>query len=104
MMHGLLLRYCKEATDTGKAVPSPGGGGTPIHYLYGYAPPNGVVILKFVILERGIHFRGCFLERGIIFRTHKSSSFVSSHLKLFKINSVQCVNKQSVVLLLHPVF
>ena len=34
--------------------------------------------------------RGCdseapdFLERGIIFRTHKSSTFVSSHLKLFK--------------------
>ena len=23
-----------------------GGGGTPIHYLYGYVPPNGVVILK----------------------------------------------------------
>ena len=33
-----------------------GGGGTPIHYLYGlYVPPNGVVIL-----ERGIHFRGVF--------------------------------------------
>ena len=30
-----------------------GGGDTPIHYLYGYVPPNGVVIL-----ERGIHFRG----------------------------------------------
>ena len=33
-----------------------GGGGTPIHYLYRYVPPNGVVILK--LLERGIHFRG----------------------------------------------
>ena len=33
-------------------------------------------------LERGIHFRGVCLERGIIFRTHESSSFVSSHLKL----------------------
>ena len=31
-------------------------------------------------LERGIHFRGVFLEWGIIFRTHESSSFVSSHL------------------------
>ena len=30
-------------------------GGTPIHYLYGYVAPNGVVIL-----ERGIHFRGVF--------------------------------------------
>ena len=23
---------------------APGGGGTPIHYLYGYVPPNGVVM------------------------------------------------------------
>ena len=29
-------------------------------------------------------FQRRFLERGIIFRTHESSSFVSSHLKLFK--------------------
>ena len=26
-----------------------GGGGTPIHYLYGYVPLNGVVILKLLI-------------------------------------------------------
>ena len=26
-----------------------GGGGTPIHYLYRYVPPNGVVILKLLI-------------------------------------------------------
>ena len=26
-----------------------GGGGTPIHYLYGYVPPNVVVILKLLI-------------------------------------------------------
>ena len=25
------------------------GGGTPIHYLYGYVPPNGVVIVKLLI-------------------------------------------------------
>ena len=31
------------------AVSRPGGGGTPIHYLYGYVPPNGVVILKLLI-------------------------------------------------------
>ena len=24
-------------------------GGTPIHFLYGYVPPNGVVILKLLI-------------------------------------------------------
>ena len=28
---------------------APGGGGTPIHYLYGYVPPNGVMILKLLI-------------------------------------------------------
>ena len=27
----------------------PGGGGTPIRDLYGYVPPNGVVILKLLI-------------------------------------------------------
>ena len=30
----------------------PGGGGgegTPIHYLYGYVPPNGVVIFKLLV-------------------------------------------------------
>ena len=26
-----------------------GGGGTPIHYLCGYVPPSGVVILKLLI-------------------------------------------------------
>ena len=26
-----------------------GGGGTPIHCLYGYVPPNGVVILNLLI-------------------------------------------------------
>ena len=25
------------------------GGGTPIHYLYGYVPPNGVGILKLLV-------------------------------------------------------
>ena len=28
---------------------TPGGEGTPIHYLYGYVPPNGVVSLKLLI-------------------------------------------------------
>ena len=29
--------------------PGGGAGGTPIHYLYGCVPPNGVVILKLLI-------------------------------------------------------
>ena len=31
------------------SIDTPGGRGTPIHYLYGYVPPNGVVILKLLI-------------------------------------------------------
>ena len=31
------------------ATPRGGGGGTPMHYLYGYVPPKGVVILKLLI-------------------------------------------------------
>jgi len=55
----------------------------------------------------GYPFQRRCLERGIIFRTHESSSFVSSHLKLFKgkktkKNTAQCVNEQTVILLLHP--
>ena len=30
-------------------ISPPGGGGTPIHYLYRYVPPNRVVILKLLI-------------------------------------------------------
>ena len=36
----------------------PGGGGTPIHYLYGYVPPDGGHDFEAPDLERGIHFRG----------------------------------------------
>ena len=60
MMHGLLLRYCKGATDTGKAVPSPGGGG------YCHTLPIRVCAaqrgrdFEAPDLERGIHFRGVF--------------------------------------------
>ena len=36
--------------DIGWTAPqTPRGGVTPIHYLYGYVPPNGVVILKLLI-------------------------------------------------------
>ena len=63
--------------------------------------------------QRGRVFEATDLERGypfggIIFRTHEYSSFVSSHLKLFKgrlllkirfafKNTIQRVNKQTVV-------
>ena len=57
----------------------PGGGG------YSHTLP-----IRICAAQRGLEFRTGypfqrhFLERGIIFRTHESSSFVSSYLKLFK--------------------
>ena len=48
-----LSRIIWESPEYGIDLPlsrtGPGGGGTPIHYLYGYVPPNGVVILKLLI-------------------------------------------------------
>ena len=42
-----------------RTIPGVGGGGFPIHYLYGYVPPNGVVILKqpFEIIQGQIAFK-----------------------------------------------
>ena len=56
----------------------------------------------------GCPFQRRFLERRIIFGTHESSTFVLK--QPFEIiqgqidfkNTVQCVNKQTVVPLLHP--
>ena len=42
---------------------TPGGGGTPIHYLYGYVPPNGVVILKLLIWN-GVSISEAFSRTG----------------------------------------
>ena len=40
-----------------------GGGGTPIHYLYGYVPPNGVVILK-LLIKNGVSISEAFSRTG----------------------------------------
>ena len=40
-----------------------GGGGTPIHYLYGYVRLNGVVILKLLILK-GVSISEAFSRTG----------------------------------------
>ena len=39
----------QKTTPNNDLVTPPPGGGTPIHYLYGYVPPNGIVILKLLI-------------------------------------------------------
>ena len=43
---------------------SPGGGGEiPIHYLYGYVPPNRVVVLKLLIWN-GVSISEVFCRKG----------------------------------------
>ena len=62
---------------------SPGGGVLPYITYTGMCRPKGSWFWS-SWFRTGYPFQTRFLERGIIFRTHKSSSFVSSHLKLFK--------------------
>ena len=66
-------------------IPAGGGGGYShtLYYYTGMCRPTGLWFWSFWFGTL-YPFLRCFLERGIIFRTHESSSFVSSHLKLFK--------------------
>ena len=49
---------------TDLSIVGPGGGeGTPIHYLYGYVPPNGVVILK-LLIKNGVSISEAFSRTG----------------------------------------
>ena len=43
------LRYENTVSWIGGNVAVHTRGGTPIHYLYGYVPPKGVVILKLLV-------------------------------------------------------
>ena len=61
-------------------TPRPGGGGRYSHTL----PKRVCAAHRGRDFRTGYLLQRRFLERGIIFRTHESSSFVSSHLKLFK--------------------
>ena len=85
----------------------PGGrGGTPIHYLYRYVPPNRVVILKLLIQNR-VSISEAFSRTGYNISNARKLQFCKQPFEIiqgqiaFK-NTVQCVNKQTVVLLLHP--
>ena len=60
-----------------------GGGRIPYFTYTGVCRPMGSWFWS-SWFRTGYPFQRRFLERGIIFRMHKSSSFVSSHLKLFK--------------------
>ena len=79
-----------------------------MHYLYGYVPPNGVVILKLLIYN-GVSISEAFSRKGYNIWNARKLQFCKQPFEIiqgqiaFK-NTVQCVNKQTVVLLLHPVF
>ena len=83
-----------------------GGGGTPIHYLYGYVPPKGVVILKLLIYH-GVSISEAISRTGYNISSARKlhfckQPFESIHGQIAFKNTVQWVNKQTVVLLLHP--
>ena len=62
----------------------PGGGGVLPYITYtGMCRPTGSWFWS-SWFRTGYPFQRRFLERGIIFQTHESFNFVSSHLKLFK--------------------
>ena len=70
-MRCVCIYLVLSATDQAKAAREPReaggggrpGGGTPIQYLYGYVPPNGVVILKFLV-KKGVSISGAFSRTG----------------------------------------
>ena len=77
------------------------GGGTPIHYLYGYVPPNGVVILK-LLIQNGVSISEAFSRTGYNISNVRKLQFCQQPFEIIqgKIafeNTVQCVNKQTVV-------
>ena len=43
------LKEARVRTLIDASSPPLPGGGTPIHFLYGYVPPKGVVILKLLV-------------------------------------------------------
>ena len=45
--NSILRKSSTRKKKVQEAFPSRGGGG--VHYVYGYVPPNGVVILKLLI-------------------------------------------------------
>ena len=79
----------------------PGGGGTPIHYLYGYVPPNRVLILK-LLIQNGVSISDVFSRTGYNISNAQKLHFCKQPFEIiqgqiaFK-NTVQCVNKQTVV-------
>ena len=60
----LVIQMCHSAYKRDRKIYfHSGGGGTPIHYLYGYVPPNGVVILK-LLIQKGVSISEPFSRTG----------------------------------------
>ena len=79
-----LKNRLKCAARVGGRLAPRGGGGYSHTVTYtGMCRPTGSWFWN-SWLRTGYPFQRRFLERGIIFWTHESSSFVSSHLKLVK--------------------
>ena len=79
-------RYILQMQMSDISPPGGGGGGEgvlPSIIYTGMCRPTGLWFWS-SWFRMGYPFQRRFLEQGIIFRAHKSSSFVSSHLKLFK--------------------
>ena len=81
-------------------------GGTPIHYLYGYVPPKGVVILKLLIWN-GVSISEAFSRTGYNISNARKlhfckQPFESIQGQIASKNTVQCINKQTVVLFVAP--
>ena len=79
-----------------------GGCGTPIHYLYGYVPPNVVVILK-LLIQNGVSISEAFSRTGYNISNARKLQFCQQPFEIIQgqiafTNMVQCVNKQTFVL------
>ena len=73
-----------QQIDLADIVCYPGGGGVLPYITYtGMCRPKGSWFWS-SWFRTGYPFQRRFLERGIIFRMHESSTFVSGHLKVFK--------------------
>ena len=102
-----------SSPTTGECVVSVlrgGRGVTPIHYLYGYVPPQRGRVFEAPDLER-VSISEAFSRTGYNISNARKLQVCKQPFEIIMIqgqiafkNRVQCVNKQTVVLLLHPVF
>ena len=69
-------------------------GGTPINYLYGYVPPNGVVILKLLIYN-GVSISEAFARTGYNISNARKLQFCKQPFEIIQGQIV--FNKQTVV-------